>query len=63
MNGNILTDDPEVILHKRVKRDANSRGKSVSSKFRHGALNWEPPYPEGKDEASMKRHKDALASE
>ena len=58
-----LSDDPEVILHERVKRDANSRGKSVSSKFRRGALNWEPPYPEGEDEASMKRHKDALASE
>ena len=35
----------------------------MSSKFRRGALNWEPPYPEGEDEASMKRHKDALASE
>ena len=47
-----MTDDPEVILHKRVKVDGKP-GKAIPSKLRRGALNWEPPYPEGEDEVSM----------
>jgi hypothetical protein len=30
--------------------------KSVSSKLRRGAINWEPPYPEGEDDVSLQRH-------
>ena len=29
----------------------------LPSKLRREALNWQPPYPEAEDEASMKRHK------
>lgn len=36
---------------------------SVSSKLRRGAINWEPPYPEGEDESSMKKHREALQIE
>ena len=57
-----MTDDAEVILHKRVKVDGKPR-KAIPSKLRRGALNWEPPYPEGEDEVSMKRHKEALGAE
>ena len=33
------------------------------SKLRCGTINWEPPYPEGEDEASMQKHKEALETE
>lgn len=56
-------DDPEVILRKKSKSGVTGASKSVPSKLRRGALNWEPPYPEGEDEASMKRHKEALVVE
>lgn len=55
-----LTEDPEVVLRKKIKADP---GSSVSSKLRRGGLNWEPPYPEGEDEASMKKHKEMLRVE
>ena len=58
-----LLDDPEVVLRKKVKTGATGTRKSVPSKLRRGALNWEPPYPEGEDEDSIKRHKEALAVE
>ena len=28
-------------------------GKAIPSKLRRGALNWEPPYPEGEDEVFL----------
>jgi hypothetical protein len=34
--------------------------KSVSSKLRREAINWEPPYPEGEDDVSLQRHKECL---
>ncbi|XP_068747230.1 sterile alpha motif domain-containing protein 3-like isoform X1 [Montipora capricornis] len=58
-----LVDDPAVILRKKSKTSAAVKGKFVSAKLRRGALNWEPPYPEGEDEASMKKHKEALETE
>lgn len=58
-----LVDDPAVILRKKSKANAEVKGKFVSAKLRRGALNWEPPYPEGEDEASMKKHKEALETE
>lgn len=54
--------DPEVILHKKIKTDKPD-GRVMSSKLRRGAINWEPPYPEGEDEASMRKHKEALETE
>lgn len=57
-----LVDDPEVILHKKIKTDTPD-GQVMSSKLRRGAINWEPPYPEGEDEASMRKHKEALETE
>ncbi|XP_068715851.1 uncharacterized protein [Montipora foliosa] len=58
-----LVKDPEVILHKKIKLDLPDGQRVLPSKLRGGALNWEPPYPEGEDEASMKRHKEALENE
>jgi len=42
-------------LHRKVTTDKGAN-KSISSKLRRGALNWEPRYRE-EDEASMERHK------
>ena len=56
-------EDPEVILRKKIKLDLPDGQRVLPSKLRRGALNWEPPYPEGEDEASMKRHKEALENE
>jgi len=56
-----LKDDPEVILQKRQR--PNSEGKGIPSKLRRGAVNWEPPFPEGENDASMKRHKEMLFNE
>lgn len=58
-----LVDDPTVILRKKSKTSAAVKGTFVSAKLRRGALNWEPPYPEGEDEASIKKHKEALETE
>ena len=51
-----LVDDPAVILRKKSKGSAAVKGTFVSAKLRHGVLNWEPSYPEGEDEASIKKH-------
>ena len=31
--------------------------------LRRGGINWEPPYPEGEDEASLQKHKEFLQNE
>ena len=49
-------------MRKRVKVDGKP-GKEIPSKLRRVALNWEPSYPEGEDEVSMKGHKEALGAE
>ena len=41
---------------KRKLVDQGSNIKVVKKSLRRGAINWEPAYPEGKDEASMKAH-------
>ena len=58
-----VTNDPAVILRKKSKVSATVKGTFVSANLRRGALNWEPPYPEGEDEASIKKHKEALETE
>lgn len=35
----------------------------VALKLRRGGINWEPPFPEGEDEVSLKRHKEWLQNE
>ena len=55
-------DDPEAILHKKIKTDTPD-GRVMSSKLSRGAIKWEPPYPEGEDEPSMPKHKEALERE
>ena len=55
-----LIDDPEVILHKRRRTEES---KAVASKLRRGGINWEPPFPEGEDEASLKKHKQFMQNE
>lgn len=35
----------------------------MKAKLRRGAINWEPPFPEGEDEVSLQRHKDFMKSE
>lgn len=57
-----ITDDPEVILHKR-RKTKGSEVQPVALKLRRGGINWEPPFPEGEDELSMKRHKEWLQNE
>ena len=58
-----MRDDPEVILHKRIKADGKP-GKTIPSKLRRGVLNWEPPYKgEGEAKVSMRRDKEALEAE
>ena len=48
--------DPLVMQRKRKLVDHGSNIKVVKKSLRRGAINWEPPYPEGEDEASMKAH-------
>lgn len=50
-------------MRKKSKTADATGGISVSSNLRRGALNWEPPYPEGEDEASMTKHREALQAE
>ncbi|XP_073247923.1 uncharacterized protein [Porites lutea] len=57
-----ITDDPEVILHKR-RKTKGSEVQPVALKLRRGGINWEPPFPEGEDEVSLKRHKEWLQNE
>lgn len=57
-----LTQDPEVIIRRKRKSDTSSK-VSVCSKLRRGAINWEPPYPEGEDDVSLKRHIEFLQNE
>ncbi|XP_068712961.1 uncharacterized protein [Montipora foliosa] len=57
-----IRDDPEVVLHSKRKRQ-NSDLHPVPLKLRRGGINWEPPFPEGEDEVSMERHKEALKTE
>lgn len=35
----------------------------VALKLRRGGINWEPPFPEGEDELSLKRYKEWLQNE
>ena len=35
----------------------------VALKLRRGGISWEPPFPEGEDELSLKRHKEWLQNE
>ncbi|EDO33098.1 predicted protein [Nematostella vectensis] len=55
-----VPEDPEVVLH---KRKIETSAEKTAQHVRRGALNWEPPYPEGEDEASMQRHKESLQNE
>ena len=57
-----ITKDPEVILHQR-KKPKGSEIQPVPLKLRRGDINWEPPFLEGEDELSLKRHKEWLQSE
>ena len=53
-----------MILRLFSESDSDQLGrKRIPSKLRRGAVNWEPPFPEGEDEASMKRHKAMLFNE
>ena len=51
---------PRSCANKNIQAD---QGCSVSSRLRCQALNWEPLYPEGEDETSMKRHREMLRVE
>ena len=55
------SNDPEVVLH--AKRSKNEDEKVVIKKLSRGGINWVPPYPEGEDEMSMKRHKEFICNE
>ncbi|XP_028417100.1 uncharacterized protein LOC114541360 [Dendronephthya gigantea] len=46
--------DPLVLQRKRKSVDSDT--KVVKKSLRRGGINWEPPYPEGEDEASIKAH-------
>ena len=51
-----------MILHQR-KKPKGSEIQPVPLKLRRGDINWEPPFPEGEDELSLKGHKEWLQSE
>ena len=55
-----MKEDPEVMLKKKKKNETTS---PIPSGLRRGAVNWIPPYPEGEDEASLKRHKEFIQNE
>ena len=57
-----LTEDPEVV-HQRKKRIASPDIPKIPKKMQRGELNWDPHFPEGEDEASMKQHKEFLKTE
>ena len=48
--------DPLIMQRKRKLVDQGSNIKVVRKSLRRGAINWEPAYPDGEDEASMKAH-------
>ena len=48
--------DPLVLQRKRKLVDNGGDVKSVKKSLRRGGINWEPPYPQGEDEVSMKAH-------
>ena len=45
--------NPVVLLHKRAKGSIKS---SITVGLKRGGINWEPLYPEGEDETSLKKH-------
>lgn len=45
------------------KNNKGSEIQPVPLKLRRGGINWEPPFPEGEDELSLKRHKEWLQNE
>ena len=53
------TVDPEVIIHNKRK----SCSTPVQHKQQRGAINWNPPFPEGEDEESMAIHVEFLKKE
>ena len=59
-----VSQDDEVILHKRkgIEKEAGS-SEPVKKAFKRGALHWTPPFPEGEDEVSLKRHIEFLQNE
>ena len=59
------SQDEEVILHKRkgIEKGAGSSSEQVKKALKRGALRWTPPFPEGEDEVSLKRHMEFLQNE
>ena len=53
---------PEVIIHKK-RKNLEKKGQSIAKALKRGGINWEPPYPEGKDEQSMAIHRQYLKNE
>ena len=56
-----VKDDPDVLRRKRNPTTNLKHG--VPPKLRRGAINWEPPFPEGEDEISLKKHTEFLQAE
>ena len=52
--------DDVVIIHKRKGKTATS---SPNSNVRRGAINYEPPFPEAKDETSSRKHIEYMQNE
>ena len=54
-----------ITLRLSSRRNPNQAHKenTFPQKLRRRAVNWEPLYPEGEDEVSMKRNKEALENE
>ncbi len=55
--------DPEVLEKKRKLDKSEQSSKRVAKSLRRGGINWEPPFPEGEDETSMKHHQDFIKNE
>jgi hypothetical protein len=48
---------------KRKSVDSTNSGKTVSKALRRGGINWEPAFPEGEDEHSIKQHQSVMQTE
>ena len=52
--------DPVVVIHKRKRDD---KRPYVKTELRRGGIFWEPPFPEGEDEVSLKKHIEYMQNE
>ena len=58
-----LQTDPEVVQKKKRASSPNTTENDKNKLSKRGELNWDPPFAEGEDEASINLHKEFLRAE